>query len=247
VLVDATDEMSCAPCPTELLRRFRQDESGSTAIMFALSLVPVVFAAGAALDYSRADNLRTKLQAATDGTLLNLCQANASLTQAQLQEKALKSVQSYLPNAGVTIDSLVVTNDPRQITLTTRANYETTFAKITGITEFPLTVRGSCSAEERLFEIALALDTTGSMAISDGTMSKIEALRKAATSFVDFVFTTGTMKDHSKVSLVPFAAAVAVNPSGYRTATWIDQEGKSSLHSRSWRCHTPRTPPGEIE
>src|SRR4051812_9797707 len=57
------------------LSGFSHDEGGNTAMVFALSLVPVIFAAGSALDYSRAGDLRTKLQVATDGTLLSLCQA----------------------------------------------------------------------------------------------------------------------------------------------------------------------------
>jgi Flp pilus assembly protein TadG len=48
------------------LGRFRDDRSGNIAVLFALALVPVISAIGCAVDYSRAAQLRTKLQAAVD-------------------------------------------------------------------------------------------------------------------------------------------------------------------------------------
>jgi Flp pilus assembly protein TadG len=48
------------------LRRFRHDKSGNIAVLFMLSLLPVLSAVGCAIDYSRATQLRSKLQAASD-------------------------------------------------------------------------------------------------------------------------------------------------------------------------------------
>src|ERR1700722_7301931 len=48
------------------IRRFRRDKSGNIAIIFALTLLPVLSAVGCAIDYSRATQLRSKLQAAAD-------------------------------------------------------------------------------------------------------------------------------------------------------------------------------------
>ena len=210
------------------LSRFARHEGGSTAIVFALTLIPIVFAAGAALDYTRASDLRTKLQVATDSTLLSLCQASTTLTADDLHAMAKKAVAAFVPSA--TVDRPVVATDPRKITLTTRASYDTTFARVSGITTMDLSATGGCSAEERFFEIALALDTTGSMAASSGSMSKIDALKKAATDFINFTETYPTLKGRTKVALVPFSAAVAVDPATYRNAPWVDQGGKSSLH-----------------
>jgi Flp pilus assembly protein TadG len=214
--------------PQGYLSRFCGHEGGNTAIVFALSLIPIVFAAGSALDYTRAADLRTKLQVATDATLLNLCQANTGLSVDDLHNMAKKAVAAFIPNA--TADRPIVTSDPRKITLTARATYETTFARVSGFTTMDLSATGGCSAEERFFEIALALDTTGSMAASSGSMSKIDALKKAASDFIDFTATYPTLKGRTKVALVPFSAAVAVDPTTYRNAAWIDQSGKSSLH-----------------
>ncbi len=49
-----------------LINRFRRDRSGNIAVLFTLSLLPVMTAVGCAVDYSRAIQLRTKLQSAAD-------------------------------------------------------------------------------------------------------------------------------------------------------------------------------------
>ena len=46
--------------------RFRHDRHGNVAVIFALALVPLISAVGCAVDYSRAVQVRTKLQSAAD-------------------------------------------------------------------------------------------------------------------------------------------------------------------------------------
>ncbi len=50
----------------ELLRNFRAARHGNVALIFALTLIPLMGAVGAAVDYSIAANARTELQAAAD-------------------------------------------------------------------------------------------------------------------------------------------------------------------------------------
>jgi Flp pilus assembly protein TadG len=52
------------------LRNFCRNEKGSVATIFALALIPVMTAVGAAVDYSRANAARTHLQAALDSALI---------------------------------------------------------------------------------------------------------------------------------------------------------------------------------
>src|SRR4051794_15118145 len=49
-----------------LLKLFCRDRSGNIAVLFTLSALPVLSAVGCAVDYSRATQLRAKLQAASD-------------------------------------------------------------------------------------------------------------------------------------------------------------------------------------
>ncbi len=50
--------------------RFRQDQRGSIAVQFALALVPILAIVGASVDYSRANQFRSGLQAAIDSAVL---------------------------------------------------------------------------------------------------------------------------------------------------------------------------------
>ncbi|MDH6260022.1 pilus assembly protein [Bradyrhizobium sp. BR13661] len=49
-----------------LIRRFVRDTRGNIAVIFAISCVPLITAVGCTIDYSRATQTRTKLQAAAD-------------------------------------------------------------------------------------------------------------------------------------------------------------------------------------
>ena len=70
------------------------------------------------------------------------------------------------------------------------------------------------------------LDNTGSMAESSGGQSKLQAVQTAATNFVNYVYTNSAFSSATRISIVPFAGAVAVNPATYRYASWIDQNGR---------------------
>ena len=54
----------------KLCSEFKRDSAGSVVSTFALSLLPLVGLVGAAVDYSAANNARTKLQASLDAALL---------------------------------------------------------------------------------------------------------------------------------------------------------------------------------
>ena len=57
-------------------------------MIFALSLVPVFGAVGAAVDYSRANSARTAMQAALDTTALMISKEALDLKSGQVQKKA---------------------------------------------------------------------------------------------------------------------------------------------------------------
>ena len=62
-----------------LLARFLQDRNGGVAPDAGARLIPLVGAVGAAVDYSRANSVRTAMQAALDSTALMLSKDAQSL------------------------------------------------------------------------------------------------------------------------------------------------------------------------
>lgn len=69
--ISDTDSRSRAWPGPGLPRRFRDDRRGNFAIMFSLSLIPILGAVGIAVDYARALNVRSFLQAHADGVALS--------------------------------------------------------------------------------------------------------------------------------------------------------------------------------
>ena len=49
-----------------LVRRFRRDQRGNIAVLFAIACLPFITAVGCAVDYARATQMKSKLQAAAD-------------------------------------------------------------------------------------------------------------------------------------------------------------------------------------
>src|SRR5215207_7955283 len=69
------------------LRSFLRDRRAGVAPMFALAIIPVIGLVGAAVDYSRANSIRTKVQSALDATALAMARLAPTLTESQLQTK----------------------------------------------------------------------------------------------------------------------------------------------------------------
>ncbi len=53
-----------------ILGFFRRDRRGNVAVMFALSMIPLIGMVGAAVDYSRLSRVHTKLADALDAAIL---------------------------------------------------------------------------------------------------------------------------------------------------------------------------------
>jgi Flp pilus assembly protein TadG len=122
------DEGPAAPnriAPLDLARRFRGDRSGSTAIMFALSLIPLLAAVGLAVDFGRVYSVRAQTQSALDAAALaagrvaqltktNTTQAasdaaSAFFNQAKPKDVALSTLQ-FSPNASNTAFTVTATS-----------------------------------------------------------------------------------------------------------------------------------------
>src|SRR5262249_47795259 len=71
------------------LSAFRREYAGNVAITFAIATLPILGFVAAAVDYSRANNVRAAMQTALDSTALMLAKEAATDTQTQLQQNAL--------------------------------------------------------------------------------------------------------------------------------------------------------------
>src|SRR3954466_4670538 len=92
---------------------FGAEKKGNVAPIFALALVPVVGLMGAAVDYSRANAIKTAMQAAVDATALGVVKSAASLTSSQLSQQATN-----------TFNALFTRSDAQLVEVTAQYNSE---------------------------------------------------------------------------------------------------------------------------
>src|SRR6478735_10609289 len=90
----------------QLLRSFRRDARGNIAVTFGLAAIPLIGFVGAAVDYTRANNARSAMQAALDSTALMLSKDAATLSKSALNTKAtnyFNAMYNHPEATGVTI------------------------------------------------------------------------------------------------------------------------------------------------
>ncbi|PPD42030.1 MAG: hypothetical protein CTY15_12660 [Methylocystis sp.] len=228
-------------------RKFRKaefisDEGGNTIMMFGLSFIPVMFMLGAATDYTRLTITRAALQQGTDAASLAVASKmtnDTTLDDAKKQAQVILRSQPKLASATVT--DVTITPDKRTLCTTSQMTIKNAFMQIAQIANLTPSVTTCASLAggvdpQAQYEISLVLDNSGSMSSSAGGVSKMQALRTAATSFVDTMFSKAVDPGKMKISVTPFNATVrAVDPSiqANRTRAWVDTAGNSSIH---WRA-----------
>jgi Flp pilus assembly protein TadG len=225
-----------------LLARFFKDRRAGVAPLLALGIVPLVGAVGAAVDYSRANSVRTAMQNALDATALMLSKDAQSLNGAQLTQKAnvYFSAMFDRPEAANVQVSQQFTS-PQQgsfaLTVSGSATVATMFWRLIGQPNIDVTASGEVVWGIKKLNLALALDNTGSMASS----GKMTALKEAAHNLLTTLKNAEKTPGDIKVSIVPFAVDVNVG-TGNVNAPWIDWTdweaangtcSKSSYHSKS--------------
>jgi Flp pilus assembly protein TadG len=204
--------------------RFGGADDGNIAVIFAIACLPILTFVGAAIDYSRANNARSSMQAALDSTALMVSKdlSQGLITTSQITAKAQayfaalytnKDAQSTAVTATYTasgsMGSTIQVNGSGMIT--------TDFLKVAGFPTLNFNTTSTAAWGNVRMRVAMALDNTGSM----GQDGKIGALRTAASSLIDQLSALAKNPGDVYISIVPFAKDVNVGASNYN-ATWID-------------------------
>jgi Flp pilus assembly protein TadG len=219
------------------LAAYSADRRGTIAVAFGLTAATAMLTVAVALDYTRALASRATLQSAVDAVALRAMQEySAGSRGTALITSATSYLAAIVHDTTVTLDAgkpALNAAGTAMCASVTRA-MPSTLMQVASINSINLHA-SACSSVSGAgtLEIALVLDTTGSMgnATSDGS-TKIEAMKTAANSFIDYMFDTSPLKANTKMSVVPFAASVNVGTT-YRGATWFDLTGASSQSFKS--------------
>src|SRR5215472_11739479 len=164
------------------IRRFTGDRSGNTAILFGLSIIPIIFLIGLGLDFSAAASKRLRLNAAADAAALSaVTPAAMNQTTAQAQTAAQNiflaqaSMISNLSYSNPTVN-IVQNGLTRTVTVDYTAYSNNAFpnvlALLTKTSQTQWTVSGSSTATSSSspnIDFYLLLDNSPSMAIAATT------------------------------------------------------------------------------
>jgi Flp pilus assembly protein TadG len=215
-------------------RRFARDERGNVAMMFGLTLVPLLFMVGSAVDYARGSAEREHLVQALDATGLALAHDAKTLSDAAFTARANQIFSAMYRSKEVSgVPTVVASRNNGRITVRTAADVPTTFMRLAGVNTMTVNANAAVNYGTKKLEIALVLDNTGSM----GQMGKMAALKVAATDFLNQLAATNPAAGDIRVSIVPFSTQVRLPVSTYN-ASWLNPNGQSQA---AWKgCVTDR-------
>jgi Flp pilus assembly protein TadG len=197
------------------LRAFRIAEGGNIAITFALATLPIIAAVGAAVDYSRANAVKTSMQAALDSTALMLSKEAATDTAMQLQTNASNYFKALFTRTEATNVQVTAnfTSGSTAMVVTANAELPTTLISVLGISKIDLTTSSTSKWGETRLRVALVLDNTGSMAQS----GKITALQAATKSLLTQLKNAVATNGDVYVSIIPFVKDVNLGASNWNS------------------------------
>lgn len=216
-----------------LLRRLAADRRGSTAMIFAISMVGLCGMVGLSLDYSRALKVRSSAQSTLDQAVLA-----AAITKAAGGDTSAALAEFFNRNwsgqhaADAPVLSLV-TNTDDTLKASASVNVEAMFGKVVGVSSFPINVVSEARTGMPVTEVALAVDNTGSMS---GT--KLTALKDSAKLMIDEVYKKPKADQRVNFGIVPFAEYVNVGTQ-YRGQSWLSVPNDSTSN-QCW-METPVT------
>ena len=189
-----------------MLIRLRRDRRAGTAMIFGISLVPLILMAGFAVDYSGAIAMRSRLKAATDAALLttvasavNIYRINPLATPADYAVAAADGAQRFNAQLGATTGmvltppsiSVVRAGGTFTASAAYLASYDLRFAGVLGRTSMDLGGSADMVVTTSDFvDVQLLMDVSGSMLIG-GTADDITALQTATKDSSRFAYPSG--------------------------------------------------------
>lgn len=194
---------------------FAFDRGGNFGIISAVLAVPLVLGVGMAIDFSSISSKRSTLQQATDAAVLAIAREGKDVTD----EDASRIAREFLEgNFDKTTTTFKVAKDGTHFTVQAQARTELAFGALLGYEDWTVGVESTADIAYASYEIALVLDTTGSM-----KGGKLTAMKDAVLGLIDNMATQVHDEDKLKFAMVPFSAFVNVGP---QYGPSFDKDGK---------------------
>ncbi len=183
-------------------------------MIFALAILPVTMMVGMGIDLANASRVKLALQDATDEAAISLARQQSTIADSAISSTAKSYVMaSYNKTSTITVTTATIDRTNIVATIDDQATVPMFFSQLIGMSS--MTVKAHAVAKGLEIEVALVLDTSGSMADTAGTGGvKIDALRTAVGDFLDDMFGTSATSQRVSIGIVPFASAVRIVAAG---------------------------------
>jgi Flp pilus assembly protein TadG len=199
-------------------KHFTGNTQGSVAIIFALCITCIFGGIALAIDLNMAANAGTKLAKILDAAALAgakvLDQDNA--TDAQVRDRVQSFVSAQAPIAGIPASqfaklTISIDRTTNTVKVDGAGTLPTRFAGVIGYKTMDIKRSASTTYKLKAVELALVLDTTGSMAEvpAGDTKTKIESLQAAATLVVDTLYAQAINERGIRIAIAPYTGTYA--------------------------------------
>lgn len=205
-----------------LMRRWAALEQASIAVYVGVMIPALISAIALSVDLSQAYLVRERLSRAIDAAALAVAGSSFTGTAAEQEAAINQRVKDFIAanypeekiGAALNIKVKVEGDD---ITVSADAEYNTFFMNVIGINVMSVSASATVRKQVKGVEAVLVLDNTGSMTYRPGaigTDTNMQALQKAAKSFVNIMYSKAQSPEDVRIGLVPYANSVRIGSYG---------------------------------
>ncbi len=219
------------PNRTEI-KKFISDVRGNTAIIFALTAIPITIAVGGAVEFKQASDHRTELQRATDAAVLAAgAQPDKSLSELQvIADSFFASDISTSAQFQVTNTQLQMTGET--LTYSADANVNLSLLSLIGMNNVAISASSEAMPRLNASELVIVMDTTGSMSFGSSWSDAKDVINETVQTLSNLQSTN----DEFLVTLLPISDRVNV---GTDKSSWLSVAAPASWNG----CMAPREEP----
>lgn len=214
---------------------FAGANQANVAVLFGIAAVPILSFVGLAIDYARANNARSSMQAALDSAALMVAKdlTDGTIQPSDITTKAQAYFTALYNNKeanSVTVDTTytpVSSSAPATVLIKGSGNVNTDFMKVAGFPNLGFNASSTSTWGNTRMRVAMVLDNTGSMAQN----GKLAALKTAASAMIDTLSSYNKTTGDVYISIVPFTKDVNVGTSNVDASwvNWTNWEGEPPI------------------